>query len=222
MELIREPTWREALAEEFVAPYFAALETFVENAYASEVVYPPKDKVFEAFNLTPLNKVKVVIIGQDPYHNPDQAHGLAFSVPRGVSLPPSLINIYKELESEYKTPFLIRSGDLTDWARQGVLLLNDTLTVAGGVNAALSHQKHGWEQFTDAAIRCLTRRKHLVYMLWGNFAKKKAALVNREENLVLTSAHPSPLSARRGFFGNGHFRACNDYLVAQGVEPIAW
>lgn len=222
MVRLTEPTWHAALAAEFAAPYFKELTEFVDAAYAREVVYPPEEQIFAAFNHTPLDKVKVVIIGQDPYHNPDQAHGLAFSVPKGVALPPSLRNIYKELESEYGVSYRERSGDLTAWAEQGVLLLNDTLTVAGGANTALSHQKHGWEQFTDAAIRCLAQREHLVYMLWGAFAQKKAALVDRAANLVLTSAHPSPLSARCGFFGNGHFKACNDYLVSHGLSPIKW
>ncbi len=222
MVSLAEPTWHSALDAEFAAPYFQELAAFVDAAYAREVVYPPEEQIFAAFNHTPLDKVKVVIIGQDPYHNIGQAHGLAFSVPEGVALPPSLRNIYKELESEYGGDYLGRSGDLTAWAEQGVLLLNDTLTVAGGANTALSHQKHGWEQFTDAAIRCLAKKEHLVYMLWGAFAQKKVALVDREKNLVLTSAHPSPLSARHGFFGNGHFRACNAYLTTHGLAPIKW
>lgn len=222
MVAITEPTWHAALAAEFAAPYYKKLAAFVDAAYAREVVYPPASQIFAAFNRTPLDKVKVVIIGQDPYHNPDQAHGLAFSVPKGVVTPPSLRNIYKELESEYGVSYRDRTGDLTAWAEQGVLLLNDTLTVSGGVDTALSHQKRGWERFTDAAIRCLAAHKNLVYMLWGAFAQKKAALVDRATNLVLTSAHPSPLSARRGFFGNGHFRACNDYLTAHNLSPIKW
>lgn len=222
MDFELEPEWRTQLAAEFAAPYFAELAAFVEGAYAREVVYPPREQIFAAFNHTPFSKVKVVIIGQDPYHNPNQAHGLAFSVPDGEMPPPSLINIYKELEQEYGVPYQGRTGNLTAWAEQGVLLLNATLTVAGGANAALSHQGHGWERFTDAAIRCLAKREHLVYMLWGAYAQKKAALVDRTANLVLTAAHPSPLSAYRGFFGSGHFKACNEYLSAHNVAPITW
>lgn len=222
MEILLEPSWKKELAKELSAPYFAGLMDFVEAAYAHEVVYPPQGQIFAAFNQTPFDKVKVVIIGQDPYHNPNQAHGLAFSVPDGERLPPSLVNIYKELEREYGQPFQGRSGNLAAWARQGVLLLNATLTVAGGANTALSHQGKGWERFTDAAIQCLARRKNLVYMLWGAYAQRKAAFVDRDSNLVLASAHPSPLSAHRGFLGNGHFKACNEYLAAHNLEPINW
>ena len=216
-------TWKSILASEFESPYFAKLVSFVKDAYAHGIVYPPGRLIFEAFNRTPFDKVKVVILGQDPYHNPRQAHGLCFSVPAGVERPPSLINIYKELESEYGTSFLDRSGDLSHWADQGVLLLNATLTVSGGANMAGSHQGRGWETFTDAVVRALsTRRKNLVYMLWGSYAQRKAAFVDRNENLVLETAHPSPLSAFRGFFGCGHFRKANEYLQQHGLEPIKW
>ena len=223
MEVKIEESWKKVLSGEFESEYFAKLAGFVRNAYRTGVVYPPAKFIFEAFNRTPFDKVKVVVIGQDPYHNPRQAHGLCFSVQQGVELPPSLVNIYKELESEYGTPFLGRGGDLSRWADQGVLLLNATLTVSGGANMAGSHQGKGWETFTDAVIRELsTRRDHLVYLLWGSYAQRKAAYVDRTKNLVLECAHPSPLSAHRGFFGCGHFRKCNEYLAANGLTPIQW
>lgn len=223
MDVKIEKSWKELLANEFESEYFAKLVEFVKNEYKTGVVYPPGKYIFEAFNRTAFDKVKVVVIGQDPYHNPGQAHGLSFSVPEGIALPPSLINIYKELEKEYNKPFRDRSGDLSHWADQGVLLLNATLTVSGGANMAGSHQGKGWEKFTDAVIRALaTRRKGLVYLLWGSYAQKKAAFVDREENLVLECAHPSPLSAHRGFFGCDHFKKCNEYLVEHGIEPILW
>ena len=218
-----EESWKAVLDDQFASDYFARLAAFVKSAYASGVVYPPEECIFEAFNRTPFDKVKVVIIGQDPYHNPNQANGLCFSVQPGVDVPPSLVNIYKELEAEYDRPFLGRNGDLSYWADQGVLLLNATLTVSGGANMAGSHQGRGWEAFTDAAIRRLAeRRDHLVYMLWGAYAQRKAAFVDRTKNLVLESPHPSPLSARRGFFGNGHFLKCDAYLREHGLAPIKW
>lgn len=218
-----EESWKTVLADQFESDYFARLVSFVKAAYAQGVVYPPGKYIFEAFNRTPFDKVKVVIIGQDPYHNPHQAHGLCFSVQPGVETPPSLVNIYKELESEYKRPFLNRNGDLTHWADQGVLLLNATLTVSGGANMAGSHQGKGWETFTDMVIRRLAeRRDHLVYMLWGSYAQRKAAFVDRTKNLVLESPHPSPLSAHRGFFGNNHFIKCDAYLREHGLAPIQW
>ncbi len=218
-----EESWKAVLDDQFASDYFARLAAFVKSAYASGVVYPPEECIFEAFNRTPFDKVKVVIIGQDPYHNPNQANGLCFSVQPGVDVPPSLVNIYKELEAEYGRPFLGRNGDLSHWADQGVLLLNATLTVSGGANMAGSHQGRGWETFTDAAIRRLAeRRDHLVYMLWGAYAQRKAAFVDRTKNLVLESPHPSPLSARRGFFGNGHFLKCDAYLREHGLAPIKW
>ena len=223
MEVRIEESWKKVLADEFASDYFAALAAFVKDAYRKGVVYPPGKFIFEAFNRTPFDRVKVVILGQDPYHNPHQAHGLSFSVPPGVELPPSLVNIYKELEAEYGTSFLSRTGDLSHWADQGVLLLNATLTVAGGVGTALSHQGRGWERFTDAVIRQLAeKREHIVYLLWGSYAQKKAALVDPKRNLILKCAHPSPLSAYRGFFGCGHFKAANDYLSAHALSPIVW
>ena len=223
-----EESWRSALADEFEKPYFAELTRFVRDAYASGACHPAPELIFNAFAKTPFDRVKAVILGQDPYHNPGQAHGLAFSVPDGVTPPPSLVNIYRELEAEgfgrAVAPRPPQNGDLTRWAEQGVLLLNATLTVADGdSSAAGSHQGKGWERFTDAVVRALAaRRDGLVYFLWGAYAQKKAAFVDATKNLVLKSAHPSPLSARRGFFGCGHFKACNDYLVAHGKEPIAW
>lgn len=218
-----EESWKSVLADQFASDYFARLAAFVRSAYAGGVVYPPGKYIFEAFNRTPFARVKVVIIGQDPYHNPNQAHGLCFSVQPGIDVPPSLVNIYRELEAEYHRPFIGRNGDLSHWADQGVLLLNATLTVSGGANMAGSHQGKGWETFTDAVIRRLAeRRDHLVYMLWGAYAQRKAAFVDRTKNLVLESPHPSPLSAHRGFFGNGHFLKCDAYLREHGLAPIKW
>ena len=216
-----EESWKNALAEEFDSIYFERLASFVRSAYTKGTVYPPAKHIFEAFNRTPFDKVKVVILGQDPYHEPNQAHGLCFSVQDGVRLPPSLVNIYKELEAEYATPFLNRSGDLSHWAEQGVLLLNATLTVAAG--DAGSHQGKGWEMFTDAAIAKLSeRRENLVFMLWGGYARRKGAVIDRRRHLVLECAHPSPLSVYRGFFGCGHFRKADEYLTAHGLTPVNW
>lgn len=216
-----EESWGRELSDEFSSEYFGRLAGFVRKAYATGVVYPPARHIFEAFNRTPFDRVKVVILGQDPYHEPNQAHGLCFSVNRGVQVPPSLVNIYKELEAEYGTPFLDRDGDLTRWADQGVLLLNATLTVAAGI--AGSHQGRGWEMFTDAVIAKLAeRREHIVFMLWGSYARRKGAFIDRRRHLVLEAPHPSPLSAYRGFIGCGHFRKANDYLAANGMEPIRW
>ena len=216
-----EESWKNALASEFTKDYFKSLTDFVRNEYMSgKTVYPEPKNIFNAFNLCPLNNVKVVIIGQDPYHEPGQAHGLCFSVQQGVELPPSLVNIYKEIEQDigHKS---ITNGDLSDWARQGVLLLNSTLTVLAHV--AASHSGHGWETFTDAVIKAVNEnRKNVVYMLWGSFAQKKADFVNEQDNLILKSAHPSPLSAYRGFFGNHHFSRANEYLQQHGEKPINW
>ena len=221
MDVKIEDSWKAVLADEFSSIYFTRLAAFVKEAYAKGVVYPPGKYIFEAFNRTPFNKVKVVILGQDPYHEPNQAHGLCFSVRKGVQVPPSLVNIYKELEQEYGTPFLNRDGDLTHWADQGVLLLNATLTVAAG-NAG-SHQGKGWEMFTDAVVAKLAeQREHLVFLLWGSYARRKGAFINRQRHLVLEAPHPSPLSAFRGFIGCGHFKKANDYLAAHGQSPIVW
>ena len=215
-------SWREVLQPEFDSPYFATLAEFVHREYASGTVYPPGRLIFHAFDRTPFDKVKVVVLGQDPYHEPGQAQGLAFYVPPGIRTPPSLLNIAKEISDEFPRPGAAPTiPDLISWADQGVLLLNATLTVAAG--RAGSHQGHGWETFTDAVVRELaSRREHLVFLLWGSYAQKKGAFIDRTRHLVLTSAHPSPLSAHRGFFGCGHFRKANDYLAQNGLSPIAW
>ena len=221
MDVKIEQSWKDVLNTEFEKDYFKKLTDFVRSEYMSgKTIYPEPKNIFNAFNLCPLDKVRVVIIGQDPYHEPHQAHGLCFSVESGVDLPPSLQNIYKEIETDlgHKS---ITNGDLTDWAKQGVLLLNSTLTVRAHI--AASHSGKGWEQFTDAVIRAVAQnRKHVVYMLWGSFAQKKAEFVNESENLILKSAHPSPLSAYRGFFGNHHFSLANKYLIENGYAPINW
>ena len=220
MDVKMNESWRSRLSAEFEKPYFANLVAFVRHEYASGTCYPPGSKIFNAFNSTPFEAVKVVILGQDPYHEPGQAMGLSFSVPEGTPLPPSLRNIYAEIRNELGTE-PPASGDLTRWAEQGVLLLNATLTVRQG--QAASHQRQGWEVFTDAAIRLLaTEREHLVFMLWGAYAGAKAQFINPQRHLVLRSAHPSPLSASRGFFGNHHFQLCNDYLRSHGQQPIQW
>jgi len=221
MDVKIEQSWKNALNPEFEKDYFKNLTEFVRGEYLSgKTIYPAAKNIFNAFNLCPIDKVKVVIIGQDPYHEPGQAHGLCFSVESGVDLPPSLVNIYKEIESDigHKSK---TNGDLTYWASQGVLLLNSTLTVRA--HAAASHAGYGWEIFTDAVIRTVAQtQKNIVYMLWGSFAQKKAEIVNKDENLILCSAHPSPLSAYRGFFGNHHFSRANEYLVQHGKDPIDW
>ena len=216
-----EETWKEQLQEEFDKPYFLQLIQSVRQEYQQGICYPPGRLVFNAFNLCPFDKVKVVIIGQDPYHEPRQAHGLSFSVQDGVTFPPSLQNIFKEIEQDLGTP-IPNSGNLTRWAEQGVLLLNATLTVRAHV--ANSHSTLGWQQFTDAAIRALaTQREHLVYMLWGGYARSKSYMIDKTRNLVLESVHPSPLSANRGgWFGQHQFSRCNAYLQQYGLQPIAW
>ncbi len=216
-----DPSWKEQLQKEFDKPYFANLTQFVKNEYAAHTCYPPRDLIFSAFNHTPFNKVKVVIIGQDPYHGTEQANGLCFSVSEGVSHPPSLINIFKELETDLLIPYS-KSGNLERWADQGILLLNATLTVKA--HEAGSHQKKGWEQFTDVVIAKLSDEKEgLVFLLWGGYAKKKGAKIDTEKHNVLTSGHPSPLSANRGYwFGNNHFSATNTYLKKRGKQQISW
>lgn len=215
-----EESWKTALADEFNKEYFIKLTDFVRGEYLSgKAIYPAPANIFNAFNLCPLDKVKVVIIGQDPYHEPGQAHGLCFSVLPPTPIPPSLINIYKEIESDLGHPSKTH-GDLTSWAEQGVLLLNATLTVQA--HLAASHAGKGWEQFTDAVIRAVAKQENIVYMLWGSYAQKKAEFVNPEKNLILKSVHPSPLSAHRGFFGNHHFSRANEYLSEHGKTPIDW
>jgi len=216
-----DSSWMAHIGAEFDQPYMAKLKEFLKQEKENgAAVYPKGSEIFNALNTTSFDKVRVVILGQDPYHGEGQAHGLSFSVRKGVRLPPSLQNIYKEIEAEFGTP-IPRVGDLTKWAEQGVLLLNATLTVRA--ENAGSHQKKGWEEFTDAIIRALNdQHDHIVYMLWGSYAQKKGAFIDRSKNLVLESAHPSPLSAHRGFLGNGHFKKANDYLVQQGRKPINW
>ncbi len=214
-----ENGWKEALREEFLSEYFAKIKENLLAAKAREIVYPPGNLIFNAFNLTPFERVRAVILGQDPYHGAHQAMGLSFSVPRGVRIPPSLVNIYKEIKSDLgiSEP---ASGDLSYWAKQGVLLLNASLSV--GANRANSHSGFGWQIFTDAVIKILSaRRQNLVFMLWGNFAKAKSALIDAQRHLILTAAHPSPL-AGGAFFGCRHFSRCNEYLRAHGLGEIDW
>ena len=216
-----EESWRQHIGSEFEKQYFINLTNFVRQEYATTTCYPPGKLIFNAFNLCPFDKVKVVIIGQDPYHEPGQAHGLSFSVCDGVPFPPSLQNIFKEIEQDLGTPIPM-TGNLTRWAEQGVLLLNATLTVRA--HQAASHQRRGWEEFTDAAIKALNAdRDNLVFILWGGYARSKAPLIDSSRHLILQSVHPSPLSANRGgWFGNHHFSRANAYLVEHGQEPINW
>lgn len=215
-----EESWKKALAQEFESQYFIDLKSFLLEEKKKFTIYPPGKSIFHAFDLTPLQKVRVVIIGQDPYHGPGQAHGLCFSVPDGVSPPPSLVNIFKELKTDFglATP---RTGNLEKWARQGVLLLNATLTVRDG--QAASHQGKGWERFTDAAIKLISERcDHVVFILWGNFAQAKAQLIDSNKHFILKGVHPSPLSASRGFFGCRHFSQTNRLLNSVGYKEIDW
>jgi uracil-DNA glycosylase len=220
MDVKIEASWKSKLDPEFEKDYFIKLSDFIKNEYRLQTIYPPGSLIFNAFNLCPFQKVEAVIIGQDPYHGPGQAHGLCFSVREGTDFPPSLKNIFKEIESDLgiKRPV---NGNLERWASQGVLLLNATLTVKA--HQAGSHQKRGWEQFTDSVISVLNNEKeNIVFFLWGAYAQKKGESIDRSRHLVLESVHPSPLSASRGFFGNKHFSRCNEYLKAHGIEPINW
>lgn len=220
MEVKIEPGWKEKLRDEFNKQYFVNLSEFVRKEYQTTRIFPPGSLIFNAFNLCPFDTVKAVIIGQDPYHGPGQAHGLCFSVREGIDFPPSLLNIFREIESDlgYKTH---ATGNLERWAAQGVLLLNATLTVRA--HLAGSHQRKGWEEFTDAVIRILNRDKdNLVFFLWGAYAQKKGESIDRGRHLVLESVHPSPLSASRGFFGNKHFSRCNTWLTDHGIDPVDW
>lgn len=220
MQVRIDPSWHKALQEEFDKPYFELLTMYVRQQYHTRVVYPPARLIFNAFDSCPFDKVKVVIIGQDPYHEAGQACGLSFSVPDGVQIPPSLKNIYKELQEDIGKP-IPQSGNLQRWAEQGVLLLNATLTVEA--HLAGSHQNKGWEVFTDAAIKALAeQRENLVFMLWGSYAQRKAAFVSPQKHLILKAAHPSPFSASKGFFGCRHFSAANKYLIEHGKTPIEW
>ena len=215
-----DESWREVLQTEFDKPYFELLTDFVRHAYRTTQCFPPAGQIFRAFDLCPFDKVRVVIIGQDPYHDVNQAHGLCFSVQDGVKIPPSLDNIYKELNRDLGKP-IPTTGNLTHWAEQGVLLLNATLTVEA--HKAGSHQGKGWEELTDAAIMALNeKREKIVFMLWGSYAQRKGKYIDRRKHLVLEAVHPSPLSAYRGFIGCGHFSQANNYLVQQGLSPIAW
>lgn len=224
--VVIDPSWKPLLDAEFAADYMGELRGYLaERKGQGAVVFPHSSQWFNAFSLTPLDAVKVVILGQDPYHGPGQAHGLSFSVPEGVIPPPSLVNIYKEIDEEFPDEARRlsgeRRGNLEGWARQGVFLLNSVLTVERG--EAASHQGRGWETFTDAVVTKLSaEREHLVFMLWGSYAQKKGQVIDASRHLVLRSPHPSPLSARRGFFGNGHFAAANAYLAEHGREPIDW
>ncbi|MEI8086888.1 MAG: uracil-DNA glycosylase [Paludibacter sp.] len=220
MDVNIEPSWKEFLQSEFDKEYFVKLTDFVEKEYDSKQIFPPKRLIFNAFEQCPLDNVKVVIIGQDPYHEEGQAHGLCFSVNDGVAFPPSLRNIFKEIHRDLGIPAPF-SGNLTRWAQQGVLLLNATMTVQA--HAAGSHQGHGWETFTDAVIHKLAAQKqHIVFMLWGSYAQKKCDFIDTNQHLVLKSVHPSPLSAYRGFIGNSHFSLANKYLEEQGSVSINW
>ena len=215
-----DESWRQVLQPEFDKPYFELLTNFVRHAYATHQCFPPAKFIFRAFDLCPFDKVRVVIIGQDPYHDVNQAHGLCFSVQEGIPAPPSLVNIYKELNRDLGKP-IPSSGNLTHWAEQGVLLLNATLTVEA--HKAGSHQGKGWEELTDAAIQALNnQRENIVFMLWGSYAQRKGQFIDRKRHLVLTAVHPSPLSAYRGFIGCGHFSQANNYLLQHGQTPIAW
>jgi uracil-DNA glycosylase len=220
MDVKIDSSWKSMLKGEFEKEYFVKLAEFVKEEYRLKTIYPPAGLIFNAFNLCPFQNVKAVIIGQDPYHGPGQAHGLCFSVREGVDFPPSLINIFKEIELDLglSRP---KSGNLERWSSQGVLLLNATLTVRA--HQAGSHQKKGWEQFTDAVISILNcEKRNIVFFLWGAYAQKKGESIDRSKHLVLESVHPSPLSASRGFFGNKHFSRCNDYLLENGIDPVNW
>lgn len=220
MDVKIEPGWKSKLKTEFEKEYFVKLTDFVRAEYGKGAVYPPGSLIFNAFDVCPFDRVTAVIIGQDPYHGPGQAHGLCFSVKDGIDFPPSLVNIFKEIESDLGIR-IKASGDLSRWAAQGVLLLNATLTVRA--HQAGSHQRKGWEEFTDYVIKVLNDEKQkLVFFLWGAYAQKKGESIDRSRHLVLESVHPSPLSASRGFFGNRHFSRCNDYLSKNGISPIDW
>ena len=220
MDVQIEASWKDILSEEFRKDYFLKLVAFIKNEYKTKNIYPPGHMIFNAFNHCSFHKVKAVILGQDPYHGPGQAHGLCFSVNDGIPFPPSLENIFKEIQTDLNIP-VPQSGNLERWADQGVLLLNATLTVRA--HQAGSHQNKGWETFTDEVIRLISENKeHVVFFLWGNYAQRKGSIIDPKKHLVLTSVHPSPLSASRGFFGNKHFSQCNDYLIQHHISPVSW
>ena len=215
-----ELTWHEELKDEYSKAYYKKLYDFVQDEYKNNIIYPPQDKILNALHLTPLDSVKCVIIGQDPYHGPNQAMGLSFSVNKNIPIPKSLQNIYKELQNELSC-YIPNHGDLTSWAEQGVLLLNSILTVRAG--QAASHKNMGWEEYTDAILKILNNQdRPIVFLLWGNFAKSKSNLITNSKHLILKSAHPSPLSANYGFFGCGHFKTCNEFLTRNNIKPIDW
>ena len=222
MDVQIEPSWKEVLKNEFTKPYFLEIATFLKiEKNAGKIIYPPGPLIFNAFNQTPFNKVRVVIIGQDPYHNPGQAHGLSFSVPNGIKPPPSLVNIYKEIQSDLGIPMPSGYGNLTSWAQQGVLLLNAMLTVRA--NEPASHSKIGWMNFTDTVISKISdEKKGVIFLLWGKFAQEKQLLIDETKHFVLKAAHPSPFSADKGFFGCKHFSKTNELLTNQGLTPINW
>lgn len=222
MDVQIHPSWKAVLKDEFTKPYFQQIVTFLRSEKASgKVIYPPGPLIFNAFNETPFEKVSVVILGQDPYHGPGQAHGLSFSVPKGIKPPPSLVNIFKEVKSDIGIDMSAGSGDLSHWAQQGVLLLNAALTVRAG--EAYSHAKYGWAEFTDAVISKISSEKtNVVFLLWGKFAQEKQALIDETRHHVLKAAHPSPLSAHTGFLGSKHFSKTNQLLIKDGLQPIDW
>jgi uracil-DNA glycosylase len=220
MQVKIAPSWKQRLHSEFEKPYFNSLIDFVKSEYQSQLIYPPGKEIFRAFDCCDFDQVKVVIIGQDPYHGEGQANGLCFSVRKGIRMPPSLVNIFKEIQQDLGKP-IPQSGELERWANQGVLLLNATLTVRSGVPG--SHQKKGWEEFTDAVIKKISNeRESVVFLLWGAYAQKKGEIIDRNKHCVLMSAHPSPFSADRGFFGNKHFSKANQYLASKGLKEIEW
>lgn len=221
MDVKIEPSWKEALATQFNQPYFQQVALHIKTEKSQgKTIYPPGHQIFNAFDTTPLDHVKVVILGQDPYHGPGQAHGLCFSVQNGVAPPPSLVNIYKELQSDIGI-MIPDHGNLTAWAKQGVFLLNASLTVRA--SEPMSHSKIGWANFTDAVIKTISdKREHVVFLLWGKFAREKKILIDQNKHLVLEAAHPSPLSAHNGFFGCKHFSKANEYLMTNGIEPVNW
>jgi uracil-DNA glycosylase len=215
-----EPSWKPQLTSEFHAEYFSKLKAFLVEEKSKHVIFPPGDKIFEAFNRVPFDKIKVVILGQDPYHNVGQAHGLCFSVQKGIALPPSLRNIYKELQSDLGIA-PVTSGNLDKWADQGIFLLNATLTVRA--HEAGSHQKKGWETFTDKVIQIISEKKeNIVFILWGSYAQQKIKLIDASKHCIIKSAHPSPLSAHNGFWGSKPFSKTNEYLISKGIKPIDW
>jgi uracil-DNA glycosylase len=222
MDVKMEPSWKEVLKNEFTKSYFLEVVTFLKTERsAGKTIYPPGLLIFNAFNQTPFDKVRVVILGQDPYHNPGQAHGLSFSVPNGIKPPPSLVNIYKEIQKDIGVSMPVDHGDLTGWARQGVLLLNAILTVQA--NNPGSHSKIGWMEFTDAVIQKISDQKEgVVFLLWGKFAQEKQSLIDETKHFILKAAHPSPFSADKGFFGCKHFSKTNELLTRQGLAPIDW